>query len=148
MRIVIQFDDFDVTAELALLRKAHPDAGALVSFVGAVRDINLGSSVAEMTLEHYPGMTEHVLSAISERAMHRFDIVDVTIVHRIGRLYATDQIVLVAVASCHRQAAFAACEFIMDFLKTEAPFWKKEAGSNGSHWVDARPSDTVALGKW
>lgn len=148
MPIRIQTADFDLSAELLALRQSNPKIGAVVSFVGAVRDINAGSAVAEMTLEHYPGMTENALMSIVEQARTRWEIVDALVIHRVGPLFPMDQIVLVAVASSHRGEAFAACEFIIDYLKTEAPLWKKEQTPDGERWVDARESDDAALQKW
>ncbi len=148
MKIAIQTDDFDVGAELAALRSAHRDVGAIASFVGLVREMNSGVHVLELELEHYPGMTEKSLENIAQQAVNRWKVNDIIIIHRVGVLAAAEQIVLVAVASQHRQAAFLACEFIMDHLKTEAPFWKKEVGENGAVWVDARSSDLSALEKW
>ena len=148
MPIRIQTADFDLSTELLELRRSNPKIGAVVSFVGAVRDINAGSSVAEMTLEHYPGMTESALSAIVEKAKARWEIVDALVIHRVGPLLPMDQIVLVAVAAAHRGDAFSACEFIIDYLKTDAPFWKKEQTPEGARWVDARDSDDAALNKW
>ncbi|QRX82913.1 molybdopterin synthase catalytic subunit MoaE [Glaciimonas sp. PAMC28666] len=148
MPIRIQTADFDLSTELLDLRRSNPKIGAVVSFVGAVRDINAGSSVAEMTLEHYPGMTENALSAIVEQAKARWEIVDALVIHRVGPLMPMDQIVLVAVAASHRGEAFSACEFIIDYLKTDAPFWKKEQTPEGARWVDARDSDDAARNKW
>ena len=148
MSIRIQTADFDLSTELLALRQSNPKIGAVVSFVGAVRDINAGSAVAEMTLEHYPGMTENALTAIVEQARMRWEFVDALVIHRVGPLLPMDQIVLVAVASSHRGEAFAACEFIIDYLKTEAPLWKKERTPEGERWVDARESDDSALQKW
>ena len=122
--------------------------GAVASFIGTVRDLNDAARVATMTLEHYPGMTEKALDAIVADARGRFDILDALVIHRVGTLRPTDQIVLVAVTSSHREQAFDACRFIMDFLKTRAPFWKKEATDNGERWVDARSSDEAAAGRW
>ena len=148
MSVRVQTEDFDLSTELLALRRSNPKIGAVVSFVGAVRDINEGSIVAEMTLEHYPGMTESAITAIIEQAQQRWNIVDALVIHRIGPLQPLDQIVLVAVASAHRGEAFAACEFIIDYLKTEAPFWKKEQTPDGARWVDAREGDDAALNKW
>jgi len=148
MSIRIQTADFDLSTELFDMRRGNPKIGAIVSFVGAVRDINDGSAVAQMELEHYPGMTEKSLAAIVEQAQLRWDILDALVIHRVGPLQPLDQIVLVAVASAHRGEAFAACEFIIDYLKTEAPFWKKEQTPEGTRWVDARDSDDAALTKW
>jgi molybdopterin synthase catalytic subunit len=148
MPIRIQTNDFDLSAEVARLRANQPEVGAVVSFVGTVRDINEGTSVAEMELEHYPGMTEKALDDIVQKARARWNIIDALVIHRIGPLKPMEQIVLVAVISKHRGTAFAACEFIMDYLKTEAPFWKKEQTREGARWVDARASDDRALAKW
>jgi molybdopterin synthase catalytic subunit len=144
----VQTEDFDVGAEIARLRRGNPKVGAVASFVGVVRDLNDGDSVGRMTLEHYPGMTEKAIEAIVAEARSRWDIIDVTVVHRVGELKPTDQIVLVVVASGHRGEAFAACEFIMDYLKTRAPFWKKEDTPQGSRWVEARASDDDAAERW
>ncbi|MYN20314.1 molybdenum cofactor biosynthesis protein MoaE [Rugamonas sp. FT107W] len=144
----IQTGDFDLSAELAQLRAANPKVGAVVSFVGTVRDLNEGASVAEMELEHYAGMTEQSIQAIIEQAKQRWPIYGALVIHRVGPLKPLDQIVLVAVTSAHRGEAFAACEYIIDYLKTEAPFWKKEQTPDGARWVDARVSDDVALKKW
>lgn len=148
MPIRIQTEDFDLGAEVATLRAGDTRVGAIVSFVGTVRDVNDGTSVAEMELEHYPGMTEKALEDIVSEAKKRWDIFDALIIHRVGLLQPLDQIVLVAVTSAHRREAFAASEFIMDYLKTKAPFWKKEQTSEGARWVDARSQDDDALGKW
>jgi molybdopterin synthase catalytic subunit len=148
MTIRIQTEDFDLGAEVAALRRANPRVGALACFVGAVRDLNEGAAVSAMTLEHYPGMTESSLERIVAEASGRWPIADALVIHRIGRLFPTDQIVLVAVASAHRGDAFRACEFIMDYLKTAAPFWKKERTEAGERWVEARQADDAALGKW
>ena len=145
--IRVQVEDFELGAELAGIR-GDPKIGAIVSFIGLVRDINDGSGVSTLTLEHYPAMTEKALADIVAQAQGRWDIIDCTVIHRVGTLNPTDQIVLVIVASGHRGDAFAACEFIMDFLKTQAPFWKKEVTSQGERWVDARDSDTVAAARW
>ena len=148
MPVRVQTEDFDVGAEITALREGNPKIGAVASFVGIVRDRNDGDRVASMTLEHYPGMTEKAIEAIVAEAKSRWDIVDVTVIHRIGELKPTDQIVLVVVASAHRGDAFAACEFIMDYLKTQAPFWKKEQTPAGAQWVDARVADDAALQRW
>jgi molybdopterin synthase catalytic subunit len=148
MNISIQEADFDVGAELAALRAGDARVGALASFLGLVRDMNDGQGVSEMTLEHYPGMTEKALAAIVEEARQRWDIYATRIIHRVGPLKPCDQIVLVAVTSAHRGEAFAACEFIMDYLKTRAPFWKREATPSGARWVDARDSDDSAAARW
>ncbi|WP_281984231.1 molybdopterin synthase catalytic subunit MoaE [Azonexus hydrophilus] len=148
MNVRVQQADFDVGAELAALRATDPRVGALASFLGLVRDINDGTSVSEMTLEHYPGMTEKALEEIVVEARSRWDIYDALVIHRVGPLKPCDQIVLVAVTSAHRGEAFAACEFIMDYLKTRAPFWKKEATPDGGRWVDARDTDDSAAARW
>ncbi len=152
MKIAIQSCDFDVGAELLQLRQAHRQTGAIVSFVGTVRDTAVGDEskqpVVQMELEHYPGMTEKSLTDIAQQAIGRWQLHDVVIIHRIGVLAVSEQIVFVAVASQHRGTAFMACEFIMDYLKTEAPFWKKETRESGSEWVDARSTDLSALEKW
>jgi molybdopterin synthase catalytic subunit len=144
----IQEADFDLGAELAALRAGDTRIGALASFVGLVRDINDGSHVSEMTLEHYPGMTEKALEEIVTEAKSRWDIYGALVIHRVGPLQPCDQIVLVAVTSAHRGEAFASCEFIMDYLKTRAPFWKREATPEGARWVDARDSDDSAATRW
>jgi len=148
MSVRVQEADFDVGAELAALRAGDARVGALASFVGLVRDVNDGNGVSEMTLEHYPGMTEKALEKIVAEARGRWDIYAALVIHRVGRLLPCDQIVLVAVTSAHRGEAFAACEFIMDYLKTRAPFWKREATPTGAHWVDARDSDDSAAARW
>ena len=148
MTVRIQTADFDVGAEIAKLRSDNPKIGAVASFVGVVRDVNDGDPVAEMTLEHYPGMTERSIEEIIVQARERWQVMDALVVHRVGTLKPTDQIVLVVVTSGHRGDAFAACEFIMDYLKTQAPFWKKEATAKGGRWVDARASDDVAAERW
>ena len=148
MTIRVQTEDFDAGAEILRLRQNDPRIGAVASFIGLVRDINEGESVAGMTLEHYPGMTEKALAAIVEEAKRRWDIYGALVIHRFGPLKPTDQIVLVAVTSAHRGEAFAACEFIMDYLKTQAPFWKKEDTGAGARWVDARESDDQAARRW
>ncbi len=148
MTVRVQEADFDVGAELAALRAGDARIGALASFLGLVRDINDGASVSGMTLEHYPGMTERSLEAIVAEAKGRWDIYDALVIHRVGPLKPCDQIVLVAVTSAHRGESFAACEFIMDYLKTQAPFWKKEATPDGGRWVDARETDDSAAARW
>ena len=148
MTVRIQNEDFDVGREIASLRAANPQVGAVASFVGVVRDVNDGSSVATMTLEHYPGMTEKAIGKIIDEARGRWQIYDSLVIHRIGTLAPLDQIVLVAVTSAHRGDAFAACEFIMDYLKTQAPFWKKEKTPDGARWVEARASDDQAAERW
>ena len=148
MTVRVQEADFDIGVELASLRAGDARVGALASFLGLVRDINDGSAVAEMTLEHYPGMTEKALEAIVAEALTRWDVYGVRVIHRVGRLLPTDQIVLVAVSSAHRGEAFAACEFVMDYLKTRAPFWKREVTPDGARWVDARETDDSAAERW
>lgn len=148
MTVFVQIEDFDVGAQLNKLRLASPSTGALVSFVGQVRDINDGDSINTLTLEHYPGMTESALQVIEAEAKSRWDILDSLIIHRVGTMKPLDQIVLVAAVSAHRGEAFKACEFIMDFLKTQAPFWKKETTAQGERWVEAKLSDDLALKQW
>ncbi|WP_028862892.1 molybdopterin synthase catalytic subunit MoaE [Psychromonas aquimarina] len=146
--IKVQSEDFNQQVEYNRLRK-DPSVGAVVTFSGLVRDINQGEQVSTLTLEHYPGMTESSLAEIVKQAESRWNIIDCTVIHRIGELQLLDQIVFVGIASLHRQDAFAACEFIMDYLKTQAPFWKKETNAQQqSYWVDARDSDQEALNKW
>ena len=146
--IRIQEVDFDLSAEIANLRKGDRQVGAVLSFLGTVRDMNAGSEVHSMTLEHYPGMTEKALEAIVAQAKARWDIRNTLIIHRVGPLKPEDQIVLVVVTSAHRAEAFAACEFMMDYLKTAAPFWKKEETADGGRWVDARVADDAAMARW
>jgi len=146
--VSIQAEDFDVAAELAALRAQDMRVGAVCSFVGVVRDRNDGDSVASLELEHYPGMTERSIEAMVEQAFARFDIFGARVVHRVGLLAPLDQIVFVAVTSAHRGESFQACEFLMDYLKTQAPFWKKEVTPDGARWVDARVSDDAALARW
>ena len=148
MAVKIQTADFDVGAEIAALRRGNPKIGAVASFVGVVRDVNEGDAVAQMTLEHYPGMTEKAIEEIVVQARGRWKIFDALVIHRIGTLKPTDQIVLVIVTGAHRGEAFAACEFIMDYLKTRAPFWKKEQGGSGARWVEARETDDIAAERW
>ncbi|WP_153130593.1 molybdopterin synthase catalytic subunit MoaE [Dechloromonas hortensis] len=148
MSVRVQEADFDVGAELAALRAGDARVGALASFLGLVRDLNDGATVSEMTLEHYPGMTEKALEEIVAQAKGRWEIYDALVIHRVGPLKPCDQIVLVAVTSAHRGEAFAACEFIMDYLKTRAPFWKREATPDGGRWVDARETDDNAAARW
>ena len=148
MTVRIQTADFDAGAEIAALRRADPRIGAVASFIGICRDANDGDTVSKMTLEHYPGMTEKALENIVEEAKTRWKAIDVLVVHRVGELLPTDQIVLVVVAGAHRGEAFAACEFIMDYLKTRAPFWKKEQTPQGARWVEARVSDDEAAQRW
>lgn len=148
MAIFVQTEDFDLSTEVAKLRAHNPAVGAVVSFVGVVRDLNEGADVQAMELEHYPGMTEKALQDIVDQALNRWPLMDVLVIHRVGLLLPLDQIVLVAVTSKHRGDAFAACEFVMDYLKTQAPFWKKETTAQGERWVDARETDDAALAKW
>lgn len=147
-RVTIQAGDFDVAAEIAALRRDDPGVGAVCSFVGTVRDRNDGSSVSAMELEHYPGMTEKAIEGMIDEAFHRFDIRAARVIHRVGPLQVQDQIVLVVVTSSHRGESFRACEFLMDYLKTQAPFWKKERTPEGERWVDARVTDDAALERW
>lgn len=147
-RVTVQAEDFDLGAEVAALRAGDAGVGAVAAFVGTVRDRNEGLGVSSMELEHYPGMTEKAIEAMIDEALFRFDIRAVRVIHRIGLLQPQDQIVLVAVTSAHRALAFQACEFLMDYLKTQAPFWKKEHTPEGARWVDARVSDDDALARW
>jgi molybdopterin synthase catalytic subunit len=146
--VTIQSADFDLSAEAAALRDGDAQVGAVACFVGTVRDRNDGTSVSAMELEHYPGMTERAIESMIGVARRRFDICGVRVIHRVGRLMPRDQIVLVAVTSAHRHDAFQACEFLMDYLKTQAPFWKKESTPEGARWVDARQADDAALARW
>jgi molybdopterin synthase catalytic subunit len=148
MSVRVQIRDFDVGEEIAALRRGNPKIGAVASFIGLVRDLNDGDAVAVLTLEHYPGMTEKALERIVAEARQRWDIMDVLVIHRVGELKPADQIVLVVVAGAHRGEAFAACEFIMDYLKTQAPFWKKEQTPQGNRWVEARAADNEAAARW
>jgi len=148
MPVRIQTKDFDVGAEIAALRRDNPKVGAVASFIGLCRDANDGTAVTKMTLEHYPGMTEKALEGIITEAKGRWSITNALIVHRVGELKPTDQIVLVVVTGAHRGETFAACEFIMDYLKTRAPFWKKEETPQGARWVEARASDDEAAQRW
>lgn len=148
IHVAVQTEDFDVSAALAALRAENSAIGAVVSFVGLVRDLNEGQQVRAMELEHYPGMTEKSLQMIADLAERHWDLMGGIIIHRVGALKPLDQIVLVAAASAHRGEAFAACEFMMDYLKTAAPFWKKENTPDGEKWVDARDSDEQAMAKW
>ncbi len=148
MKIQVQTEAFDLDAEVAALHRNNPKVGAVAAFLGLVRDINEGQGVATMTLEHYPGMTEKALERIVAEAEARWALLDATVIHRVGELRPTEPIVLVAVASAHREEAFAACAFIMDYLKTRAPFWKKETTPEGAHWVEARESDEAAAARW
>ena len=147
-RVSIQTTDFDLSAEVAALRARDKGVGAVCSFVGTVRARNDGQSVSTLELEHYPGMTEKAIEAMIDEAHRRFDILGARVVHRVGLMQPLDQIVLVAVTSAHRGQSFQACEFIMDYLKTQAPFWKKEQTPEGARWVDARVSDDAALARW
>jgi molybdopterin synthase catalytic subunit len=147
-RVRVQTGDFDLSTEVARLREHDARVGAVVTFVGTVRDMNDGASVAEMELEHYPGMTEQALEQIVAQASARWPLYGALVVHRVGPLRPMEQIVLVACSAAHRGEAFAACEFIIDYLKTEAPFWKKEQTPDGARWVDARVSDETAMAKW
>jgi len=147
-RVSIQAADFDLADEIAALRRNDPRVGAVCAFVGTVRDRNGGAPVRSMELEHYPGMTERAIEAMIDEAQRRFDIYGARVIHRIGLLQPLDQIVMVAVTSAHRGQSFQACEFLMDYLKTQAPFWKKEQTSEGARWVDARVSDDAALARW
>jgi len=147
-RVRVQPEDFDTGRELETLTSGRRDVGAVASFVGLVRDANDGAPVKSMTLEHYPGMTEKALVDICEQAMSRWDLIDTLVIHRIGALKPGERIVLVGVSSAHRGEAFAACEFIMDYLKTRAPFWKREETPQGARWVEARDSDDAAAGRW
>jgi molybdopterin synthase catalytic subunit len=144
----VQTGDFDAGAEIAALRRGNPKIGAVASFIGLARDVNDGDAVSTLTLEHYPGMTEKALEGIVAEARARWDVIDILIVHRVGEIRPTEQIVLVAVAGAHRGEAFAACEFVMDYLKTRAPFWKQEQTPQGARWVEARESDDQAAERW
>ena len=146
--VSIQTHDFDVQHELAQLRAGDARVGAVCVFLGTVRERNDGSAVASMELEHYPGMTEKSIQGLLEQAQQRFDIYAARVIHRVGLLHPTEQIVMVAVTSAHRGMSFKACEFVMDHLKTQAPFWKKEVTPDGTRWVDARVSDDQALARW
>ncbi len=148
MPVRVQKEDFDAGVEIAKLREGNPKVGAVASFIGIVRDLNEGDAVATLTLEHYPGMTEKSLEEIVTQARQRWDIYDALVVHRVGTLSPLDQIVLVVVTSAHRGESFKACEFLMDYLKTQAPFWKKEVTPDGARWVDARASDDAAAEPW
>jgi len=148
MTVRVQTEDFDLSAEIAQLRRHSPKVGAVVTFIGTVRDLNEGEQVAEMELEHYPGMTEKALQDIVDQAKSRWEILDALVIHRVGPMKPLEQIVLVAVTSAHRGEAFDACEFMIDYLKTQAPFWKKEQTPSGARWVDARVSDDEAMAKW
>ena len=147
-RVSIQTQDFDLSKEIDVLRASDKRVGAVCSFIGTVRDRNDSLSVQSMELEHYPGMTEKAIEAMIDEAIVRFDIFGARVIHRVGLLQPLDQVVMVAVTSMHRGESFKACEFLMDYLKTQAPFWKKEETPEGSRWVDARVSDDAALAKW
>jgi molybdopterin synthase catalytic subunit len=148
MPVRIQTQDFDAGAEIAALRRNRPEVGAIASFIGVCRDANDGTAVTKMTLEHYPGMTERALENIVAEVKSRWNVMDVLVIHRVGELKPTDQIVLVVVTGAHRGEAFSGCEFIMDYLKTRAPFWKKEETPQGARWVEARSSDDEAAERW
>ena len=148
MPVRVQLQDFDIGAEMDAMRQGNPRIGAIASFIGLVRDMNDNAQIAEMTLEHYPGMTEKALEDIVSQARSRWDIIDALVIHRYGTLRPLDQIVMVIVTGSHRGDAFSACEFIMDYLKTGAPFWKKESTPAGSRWVEARDSDDAAAARW
>jgi molybdopterin synthase catalytic subunit len=147
-RVRIQTEDFDLSTEVAQLRAQDRRVGAVCSFVGTVRDRNDGQDVSTLELEHYPGMTEKSIEAMIDQAFERFDLYGARVIHRVGLLHPLDQIVFVAVTSAHRGESFKACEFLMDYLKTQAPFWKKEQTPEGARWVDARVSDDAALARW
>ena len=148
MKILVQREDFDCGAEMEAVARGNPKVGAVAAFAGLVRDVNDDAAVRTMTLEHYPGMTERAIARIVEEARGRWQVMDCTVIHRFGPLEPNDQIVMVAVAGAHRGEAFAACEFIMDYLKTRAPFWKKEERAGGAGWVEARAADDEAAGRW
>jgi len=148
MSVRVQTEDFDIAREIAALRAGDPRVGAVAAFIGLVRDVNDASAVSTLTLEHYPGMTEKALSGIVDEAKSRWRVYDALVIHRVGELRPTDQIVLVIVTSAHRGDAFAGCEFIMDYLKTRAPFWKKERTPAGERWVEARASDDEKAARW
>jgi molybdopterin synthase catalytic subunit len=147
-RVTVQTEDFNLATEVQALHARDKRVGAVCSFIGTVRDRNDGLSVSTLELEHYPGMTEASIEAMIDAAHQRFDIFAARVIHRVGLLQPLDQIVLVAVTSAHRGESFKACEFLMDYLKTQAPFWKKEVTPDGARWVDARVSDDAALAKW
>ena len=147
-RVCVQTADFDLAAEIAALRAGNPAVGAVCSFIGTVRDRNAGSVVDSMELEHYPGMTEKAIETMIDAAHERFDILGARVVHRVGLLQSQDQLMMVAVVALHRGQSFQACEFLMDYLKTQAPFWKKEQTDEGSRWVDARVADDEAVARW
>jgi molybdopterin synthase catalytic subunit len=147
-RVSIQTEDFDLQAEIAALRAGDARVGAVCGFIGTVRDRGDGSAVASMELEHYPGMTEKAIESMIDEAQGRFGILGARVVHRVGLLQPQDQIMMVAVTAAHRGESFRACEFLMDYLKTQAPFWKKEQTPEGARWVDARVADDMALARW
>ncbi len=147
-RVTVQTENFNLADEVAALRAGDGGVGAVCAFVGTVRDRNEGSAVSAMELEHYPGMTEKAIEALIDEAHQRFDIRAARVIHRVGPLQPQDQIVMVAVTSAHRHESFQACEFLMDYLKTQAPFWKKESRPQGARWVDAREADQTALARW
>lgn len=146
--IRVQSDDFDIAHEIALLRSRSQSIGAIASFIGLMRDFNDGDAVAAMSLEHYAGMTERALDEIIKKAKNRWQVHDIAVIHRVGMFKPGDQIVLVVVAAAHRGAAFSVCEFVMDYLKTQAPFWKKEITAAGERWVESRASDVDAANRW
>ena len=148
MTVKVQSEDFDISAEIASLTAGRTDIGGVATFMGLVRDIAGGEIVEAMTLEHYPGMTEKMLADIEAQARNRWPLEEVLIIHRYGRLEPGDRIVLVATASAHRKAAIEACEFLIDWLKTRAPFWKLEETGQGEHWVEARQSDDESAARW
>jgi molybdopterin synthase catalytic subunit len=148
MTVRIQTEDFDAGAEIAALRRGNAKVGAVASFIGIVRDVNEGDAVKELALEHYPGMTEKAIEEIIGQARARWDVYEALVIHRVGTLRPSDQIVLVVVTGAHRGEAFAACEYIMDYLKTRAPFWKKEKTGKGARWVEARATDDIAAERW
>jgi molybdopterin synthase catalytic subunit len=147
-RVIVQTADFDLGTEVVALRAGDAGVGAVASFIGTVRDRNDGQGVRSMELEHYPGMTERAIEAMIDEAVRRFEIRGARVIHRVGLLQPLDQIMMVAVSSAHRGEAFKACEFLMDYLKTQAPFWKKEQTPDGARWVDARSSDDAAVARW
>jgi molybdopterin synthase catalytic subunit len=148
MKISVQTEVFDIGIETAAMSHSRTDIGAIASFIGLARDMNIGSAVQALTLEHYPAMTAKALAGIVDQAMQRWPLLDVCLIHRVGRLLPGDSIVLVIVAASHRAEAFAACEFLMDYLKTQAPFWKREDTPEGARWVEARDSDEAAAARW
>lgn len=148
MSVRVQEADFDLSTEINAFRAGRPEIGAVAAFVGLVRDVNVGSAVSGLTLEHYPAMTQKALEDIVANARQRWEIIDALVIHRVGCLQPQDQIVLAAVASAHRGEAFQACEFIMDYLKTQAPFWKQEQTPDGERWVEAKASDDSAAARW